>query len=169
MFHDRGYDDVGVAELSEAMGIAPPSFYAAFESKAGLFARALERYTAQAPLPLGQILVPGSPLAETLAAVLVTAAEIYTADPGRRGCLALEGTRCSSADARAAAEASACATRQALLAFTGASHAAPDVAVDLVLVTLAGLSAYAQRGMARAQLIAVADALAPAIVAALGA
>ena len=29
LFHDKGYDAVGVAELTEAIGINPPSFYAA--------------------------------------------------------------------------------------------------------------------------------------------
>ena len=44
LFHARGYDAVGVAELVAALGIKPPSFYAAFGSKAGLLERALERY-----------------------------------------------------------------------------------------------------------------------------
>src|SRR3954449_12276579 len=44
LFHARGYDAVGVAELGEALGIKPPSFYAAFGSKAGLLKCALERY-----------------------------------------------------------------------------------------------------------------------------
>jgi AcrR family transcriptional regulator len=37
-------DAVGVAELGEGLGIIPPSFYAAFGSKAGLLERALKRY-----------------------------------------------------------------------------------------------------------------------------
>lgn len=44
LFQARGYDAVGVAELSAALGIKPPSFYAAFGSKAGLLERALKRY-----------------------------------------------------------------------------------------------------------------------------
>ena len=44
LFHARGYDAVGVAELVAELGIKPPSFYAAFGSKVGLLARALERY-----------------------------------------------------------------------------------------------------------------------------
>ena len=43
LFHARGYDAVSVADLTEALGINPPSFYAAFGSKAGLYARILDR------------------------------------------------------------------------------------------------------------------------------
>ena len=44
LFHQRGYDAVGVVDLTKALGINPPSFYAAFGSKASLYARVLERY-----------------------------------------------------------------------------------------------------------------------------
>ncbi len=47
LFHARGYDAVGVAELGEELGITPPSFYAAFGSKAGLLERVLKRYEEQ--------------------------------------------------------------------------------------------------------------------------
>ena len=36
LFHERGYDAVSVADVTDALGINPPSFYAAFGSKAGL-------------------------------------------------------------------------------------------------------------------------------------
>lgn len=37
LFHSRGYDAVSVADLTKAFGINPPSFYAAFGSKLGLY------------------------------------------------------------------------------------------------------------------------------------
>src|SRR5215510_11614906 len=43
-FWRSGYERTSVAELVEAMGITPPSFYFAFGSKDGLFIRVLERY-----------------------------------------------------------------------------------------------------------------------------
>ncbi len=43
LFHIHGYDGVGVATLSEALGIQPPSFYAAFRGKAALFARSVPK------------------------------------------------------------------------------------------------------------------------------
>ena len=51
LFHARGYDAVTVAEVTEALGINPPSFYAAFDSKAGLYARILDRYADAGAVP----------------------------------------------------------------------------------------------------------------------
>ena len=36
LFHARGFDAVGVAEITSVLGINPPSFYAAFGSKMGI-------------------------------------------------------------------------------------------------------------------------------------
>ena len=70
LFHARGYDAVSVADLTEALGINPPSFYAAFGSKAGLYARTLGHYTETKGVPLAELLRPSRPVAEALAAVL---------------------------------------------------------------------------------------------------
>jgi len=51
---------VGLAALTDALGIRPPSFYMAFGSKAGFFERILDRY-ARSVLALEDILVPGRP------------------------------------------------------------------------------------------------------------
>jgi AcrR family transcriptional regulator len=44
VFHRNGYEGSSVAELTEAMGINPPSLYAAFGNKESLFRKALDRY-----------------------------------------------------------------------------------------------------------------------------
>ncbi len=41
LFHQKGFDAVSVAEVTDYLGINPPSLYAAFGSKAGLFSRVL--------------------------------------------------------------------------------------------------------------------------------
>jgi AcrR family transcriptional regulator len=46
LFRRHGYEGVSIADLTGAIGIAPPSLYAAFGSKAGLYREALDRYTA---------------------------------------------------------------------------------------------------------------------------
>lgn len=43
LFHRDGYDAVSVSDVTAALGINPPSFYAAIRSKAGLYARVLDR------------------------------------------------------------------------------------------------------------------------------
>lgn len=47
VFWRQGYEGASVAELTQAMGISPPSLYAAFGNKEGLFRKALERYLAE--------------------------------------------------------------------------------------------------------------------------
>jgi AcrR family transcriptional regulator len=47
LFWEKGYEGTSLAELTSAMGINPPSFYAAFESKAALFRIVLDRYRGQ--------------------------------------------------------------------------------------------------------------------------
>jgi TetR/AcrR family transcriptional regulator, copper-responsive repressor len=44
LFWRHGYDGVGIAELTKAVGIAPPSLYHAFGSKADLYREVLRRY-----------------------------------------------------------------------------------------------------------------------------
>lgn len=44
VFCRHGYDGSSIAELTEAMGVNPPSLYAAFGNKESLFRKALERY-----------------------------------------------------------------------------------------------------------------------------
>lgn len=44
LFWDRGYDNTSLADLTRAMGLNPPSLYAAFGSKAQLFLEAVDLY-----------------------------------------------------------------------------------------------------------------------------
>lgn len=44
VFWSKGYEGASLADLTEAMGINPPSLYAAFGNKEGLFREVLERY-----------------------------------------------------------------------------------------------------------------------------
>src|SRR5262249_47732372 len=44
VFWRNGYEGASIAELTAAMGINPPSLYAAFGNKEALFRKALDRY-----------------------------------------------------------------------------------------------------------------------------
>lgn len=157
LFHARGYDAVSVADLTAALGINPPSFYAAFGSKAGLYARILARYGADGALPLAEILRPGRPVAEALGALLEEAARRYAAEPSAAGCLVIEGARCQDAEARQAARAVAADAEDALRRFVAATH--PDQAgrlADYVIAVMTGLSALAREGHGPDRLLATA-------------
>jgi AcrR family transcriptional regulator len=44
VFWQKGYDDASITDLVKAMGITPPSLYAAFGNKESLFLRTLQHY-----------------------------------------------------------------------------------------------------------------------------
>ena len=164
MFHARGYEAVGLAALTEALGIKPTSFYRTFGSKAGYFARILDRY-AQSVLPLDGILRPDRPVAEALADLLERAARTYTCDPELRGCLMLEAARGRDDDESAnLARRSAQRKRSHIRVFVALSNPdAADAVTDFVASTMSGLSASAREGMSEDRLVAVARAAATAL------
>ena len=147
MFHARGYDAVSVADLTGALGIKPPSFYAAFGNKAGLYSRVLERYAESGAIPFADRLRADRPVAECLRDVLEEAAHRYSASPDAPGCLVVEGTRSNDPDAQAAA----CVYHDGAEALIHDHVAArfPDEArriTDFMITVMAGLSATARRG-----------------------
>ena len=146
LFHAKGYDAVSVADLTKALGINPPSFYAAFGSKAALYARILDRYAATGAIPLEQILRADRPVAESLAEVLDFAARAY-ADPAASGCMVLEGVRSNEAGAREAACVFHVAAQDVIRSYIAERHPADaDRLADFVCTTMAGLSASARHG-----------------------
>lgn len=147
LFHARGYDAVSVADVTDALGINPPSFYAAFGSKAGLYARVLDRYADTGAIPLPDLLRPDQPVAEGLVSVLEAAARYYAADPLAAGCLVLEGIRCNDQEARDAAGTFHLAAEDMIRDYIAARY--PEEAerlTDFVGTTMAGLSAKARNG-----------------------
>ena len=158
LFHERGYDGVSVAELGEAMGIAPPSFYAAFGSKMQLFERVLVRYARSDAPFMEEALGRDGPVETLLVDLLTEAAKNYTRKGQPCGCLIQDGTRNCS-------DPQVCALTHDL------RHSARDrirdrVAVDrpkdagqvadYTMMVLAGLSAAARDGMPRRQLLELA-------------
>jgi TetR/AcrR family transcriptional repressor for divergent bdcA len=144
--------------VTDALGIKPPSFYAAFGNKAGLYARVLERYDSGNAIPLAGLLRADRPVSECLAAVLEEAARYYAADPGAAGCLVLEGVRCNDQMAREAARAYNLAAERIIREYVAARY--PDDAdrlTDFVSTTMSGLSAKARNGHGLDQLLATAQ------------
>lgn len=157
LFHERGYDALGVSDLTKALGINPPSFYAAFGSKAGLYARILDRYAKTGAVPLSEILGADRPLAESLAQVLEHAARSYAADPHATGCMVLEGTRANDPEARGAACGFHAAAQDVIRRCIAEQYPQEaDRLADFVCTTMAGLSASARHGQGLDRLLATA-------------
>nr|WP_207132335.1 TetR/AcrR family transcriptional regulator [Klebsiella pneumoniae] len=147
LFHARGYDAVSVADLTQAFGINPPSFYAAFGSKLGLYTRVLQRYSQIGAIPIDALLRDDQPVAASLIAVLQEAARRYVADPAAAGCLVLEGVHCQDADARVAAGEWHAAARAKIQQYI-ARHRPQDAlrVTDYMDTLMLGLSAKAREG-----------------------
>lgn len=154
LFHERGYDAVSVVDLTQALGIVPPSLYAAYGSKADLFERAMKRYAETETLPLADILTSERPPAEALAALFIEATKQYTRHDTRRGCMITEGMRADDPSARSRAAALAENASTAIRQYV-AAHNPTDAEriTDYVLVTLRGLSSYACLGTPAERLI----------------
>ncbi|BAI75959.1 HTH-type transcriptional regulator (plasmid) [Azospirillum sp. B510] len=159
LFHARGYDAVGVAELGAELGIKPPSFYAAFGSKAGLFERALHRYAAGEANIFARAQAEGGGVAEVIGRTLLLAARLYPRRNGVAGCLVLDGAR-NSADPEAAALAEAMRKAGAAAIRDFIATREPERAAalaDFVMITMRGMSAAARDGADEAALTAFAE------------
>lgn len=158
LFHARGYDAVGVAELGAELGIKPPSFYAAFGSKAGLFERALRRYAAGEANIFARAQAEGGGMAEVIERTLLLAARLYPERNGVAGCLVLDGAR-NSADPEACALARTMrkAGVSAIRDFIATEQPErADALADFVAITMKGMSAAARDGMGEEALTVVA-------------
>lgn len=168
LFHQHGYDGVGVAALSQAMGISPPSLYAAFGDKAALFDRVLARY-ADTGLTIDDRMASGATPAAILSDLLRTAAQLYAADPRAPGCLVLEGARGGDAVAAGLACAWKAASARRFRDILMPTHPAEAERVaDYMVTIMSGLSSDARAGQPVDRLVAVADMAGLAIVAVLG-
>ena len=91
LFWRHGYEGVTVAELSTAIGVAPPSLYAAFRSKAGLYQLALSRYEET----LGRVEIAKIQAAGSLPAAVRLLLEVSVATvthrEHERGCMISSG------------------------------------------------------------------------------
>ncbi len=157
LFHEHGYEKVSVAALTEAIGITPPSFYAAFGSKTAFFNDALQRYAATV-VPLDRFLIAGNAPLPALADMLRAAAHAYAVHPQRRGCLILEHAKTVTTDWGIAAAQIAGENREKVQAFlTESGVETPGRIADYVATTMLGLSAAAREGWDEARLLAVAE------------
>jgi AcrR family transcriptional regulator len=90
LFIAKGYEGAALGELTGAMGINPPSLYAAFGSKEGLFLRAVEAYSDQVTASMRAALDHPTAYA-ALEALMHSAADFYTEPSRPPGCLLVQG------------------------------------------------------------------------------
>jgi AcrR family transcriptional regulator len=90
VFWRHGYEGATIAELTGAMGINPPSLYAAFGSKEGLLKAALDRYSQKRSECMAEVL--DAPTArDVVERFLLKLADLQTDPQKPRGCLLVAG------------------------------------------------------------------------------
>jgi AcrR family transcriptional regulator len=90
VFWRHGYEGATIAQLTDAMGINPPSLYAAFGNKEGLLKAALDRYAAKRAAWMDEVL--GASTARDVAErMLMGIAETQTDPANPPGCLLVQG------------------------------------------------------------------------------
>lgn len=90
VFWRHGYEGATIAQLTDAMGINPPSLYACFGSKEGLLKAALDRYAEKRADWMHEVLsaVTARDVAEQM---LMGVADIQTDPANPPGCLLVQG------------------------------------------------------------------------------
>ncbi|MGV6871976.1 TetR/AcrR family transcriptional regulator [Pseudochelatococcus sp. B33] len=162
LFWRHGYEGVSVGDLTKAIGIAPPSLYAAFGSKAGLYREAVIRYEATAGCIDMASVGSARSLAEAVRLLLEGAVRAVT-DPDReRGCLiSSDMITCHpehaalARDAASRREAMRERITQALRPFAGVcdlNHLGRHLAAVML-----GISVQARDGATPAQLLEIVE------------
>lgn len=170
LFWRHGYEGVSVGDLTKAIGIAPPSLYAAFGSKAGLYQEALDRYErGQGSVDVTAI-GPAGTLAEAVRRLLETAAAAVTHPDRERGCMISSGmTACHpdnaglARDLAARRDAMRERIAQALAPFTDAEEASR--LARHVAAVMQGISIQARDGATWAELQEIVEDLVAGVAA----
>ena len=166
VFWRQGYEGTSIADLTLALGINPPSLYAAFGSKRELFEKALQLYTRGRATQVEAAMT--RPTAhEAVLALLTGRAEIFT-EPGQpSGCMTIQAGLTSGDSRHEIAGLLADAreeTRRTVLARLDRAATEGDlppssdraVLARYVMATIDGLSIEAASGAPREELTAAA-------------
>jgi AcrR family transcriptional regulator len=90
VFWRHGYEGATIAQLTEAMGINPPSLYACFGNKEGLLKAALDRYTKLRDVWMDEVVA--APTARDVAERMLMGIADKQTDPANPpGCLLVQG------------------------------------------------------------------------------
>ncbi|MEW9305057.1 TetR/AcrR family transcriptional regulator [Labrys neptuniae] len=157
LFWRHGYEGVSVGDLTKAIGIAPPSLYAAFGSKAGLYQEALARYEGSIGRLDFAAVAQADDRPKAVRLLLEAAIEAVTHPDRERGCMISSGMVTCHPDHAALARDLAARREdirmrivQALQPF-GDNETIPGLARHLAAV-MQGISIQARDGSSRAEL-----------------
>ncbi|TCL62944.1 TetR/AcrR family transcriptional regulator [Rhizobium sp. BK251] len=88
LFWEKGYDGTSLAELTDVLGVTPPSFYFAFGNKEGLFREVYDRYKRNHLAYIDEALAEPT-LADVIERLLLGHAHAQTDPAHPSGCLGI--------------------------------------------------------------------------------
>jgi AcrR family transcriptional regulator len=168
VFWERGYATTSTNDLSAAMGIRPPSLYAAFKNKENLFREAIGLYERTESESSRRAMDAAPTAREAVAALLHASADSFTAEDRPRGCMiVLAATNCTEDHESVRDFALRCRarTKDVIKARLDTGKAAGELDVDVdtdrvaafYTTFLNGMSVQARDGADRAGLHALVD------------
>ncbi|WP_259996852.1 TetR/AcrR family transcriptional regulator [Leisingera sp. M523] len=168
LFWERGYEAASMADLSAAMGVNPPSIYAAFGNKQALFERCASHYAQNIAAYAPRALDEEATAAKALHRYVFEAIEAFSGKERPKGCLLVSAaTNCGTASTgaqkllagyRQASEAMVAARiRRGIEDGDMPSASDPDLLAKYIAVLIQGLAAQARDGATADALHSVAE------------
>ncbi|MGN7715298.1 TetR/AcrR family transcriptional regulator [Agrobacterium radiobacter] len=91
VFWAKGYEGAQINDLTAAIGVTPPSFYAAFSSKEAAFREAVDLYKATTGSVFMDALENGATARDSIRAMLLASIEVAMSAPNAAGCMLITG------------------------------------------------------------------------------
>ena len=168
VFWQHGYEATSLSELTGAMGVTPPSIYAAFGDKKKLFLEAVGLYLS-GPITSDTIINNAATARDAALGLLNAAAGGFTGSDTPRGCLLACSTQsCSAAAADVQNELSAIRRRiearlKGKIAGAIKAHEMPadtdaDALAGHIMAVIQGMSSLARDGASLKKLRRIVDA-----------
>jgi AcrR family transcriptional regulator len=168
LFWRHGFEGTSTSMLTHAMGISPPSLYAAFGSKEVLYQEAINYYIANYGNFMSKAFAGDTNTRDAVHQMLQNAAVQFAGGTTPKGCMVSTGVLHSAPDvAQVARHLTACrvSAREAILARLQLGQQRGEIPGDAELISLAGyfaatiqgMAIQAQDGASQASLAAIAD------------
>lgn len=91
VFWAKGYEGAQLIDLTAAIGVTPPSFYAAFGSKEAAFREAVDLYKATVGAVFPNALETGATARDSIRAMLKVSIDVAVSAPSSAGCMLITG------------------------------------------------------------------------------
>jgi AcrR family transcriptional regulator len=167
LFWRHGYEGTSLSDLTAAMGVTPPSIYAAFGDKRTLFLEAVARY-ASGPVTAESIILNASSSRDAAWGLLHSSAIAFTGFDTPPGCLlATAAISCSAAAQDVQPELTAIrdsigASLRRKIAEDIAAERLPaltdaDALAGFIMAVIQGMSTLARDGASREKLLRIAS------------